>query len=208
MAAPPEQAHSQTLVGCGHSLPDQQVLVVHPETLLPCAPGEVGEVWVEGPSVAQGYWGRPEDTAATSTRARRTGEGPFLRTGDLGFLRRKRRALRHRPAQGPRHHPRAQPPPAGHRADGGAGHPALRPGCGAAFSVEVEGEERLVLVYEADTRRQPVEVREVARAVSQRVAEAHELQLHALTLIEPGQPAQDVQREDPAPGLPRGLPRG
>ncbi|MGZ3460593.1 MAG: condensation domain-containing protein, partial [Archangium sp.] len=43
-----------------------------------------------------------------------------------------------------------------------------------------------MLVYEADTRRQPVEVQEVARAISQQVAAAHELQLHALTLIAPG----------------------
>ena len=51
-------------------------------------PGEIGEVWVRSPSVAQGYWGRPEETARTfGARIHGGDEGPFLRTGDLGFVR-------------------------------------------------------------------------------------------------------------------------
>ncbi|MFY0565974.1 non-ribosomal peptide synthase/polyketide synthase [Archangium lansingense] len=187
VAASPEQTHSQTLVGCGYSLPDQQVLVVHPETLLPCTPDEVGEVWVKGPSVARGYWGRPEDTARDFHAHTADGTGPFLRTGDLGFLQQESGQLfvtgRLKDLviiRGRNHHPQDLELTAEQASA------ALRPGCGAAFSVEVEGEERLVLVYEADTRRQPVEVEEVTRAVSQRVAATHELQLHALTLITPG----------------------
>ena len=183
--APAGQAATQTLVGCGQSLPEQRVWVVNPETRVPCAPGAVGEVWVQGPSVAQGYWERPEDTARDFQAHTADGAGPFLRTGDLGFLlgaelfvtgRLKELLI----VRGRNHHPQDIELTA-ERASA-----ALRPGCGAAFSVEVEGEERLVLVYEADTRRQPVEVEEVARSLRQQVAETHELQLHALTLLAPG----------------------
>ena len=59
----------------------QQVAIVHPERLTRCLPGEVGEIWVAGSSVAQGYWNRPEQTMATfAGYLADSGEGPFLRT--------------------------------------------------------------------------------------------------------------------------------
>lgn len=54
----------------------------------PVAPGEVGELYVRGPTVMQGYWGDAERTAATLIRTR-PGEGNghhVYRTGDLGHL--------------------------------------------------------------------------------------------------------------------------
>jgi fatty-acyl-CoA synthase len=41
-----------------------------------CGDGEVGELWLRGPHVFGGYWGRPEETAKAL-------EGGWLRTGDL-----------------------------------------------------------------------------------------------------------------------------
>lgn len=43
------------------------------------APGEVGEVWVKGPTRMSRYWGQPELTAEKIS-------GSWLRTGDLGHL--------------------------------------------------------------------------------------------------------------------------
>jgi acyl-CoA synthetase (AMP-forming)/AMP-acid ligase II len=76
-----------TLVGCGQTLPELQIVIAHPEMLTRCLPSQVGEIWVSGPSVGCGYWNRPEDTEQTfRAYLSDTGEGPFLRTGDLGFL--------------------------------------------------------------------------------------------------------------------------
>ena len=73
-----------------------------------CPPGEIGEIWVSGPSMAQGYWQRPDATEATfQAYLKDTGEGPFLRTGDLGFMH-DGELLRHRPAEGPDHPPRRE----------------------------------------------------------------------------------------------------
>ncbi|MFL6257067.1 MAG: amino acid adenylation domain-containing protein, partial [Pyrinomonadaceae bacterium] len=63
-------------------------------------------------------------------------------------------------------------------------HTALRPGCGAAFSIEASGEERLVLVQEVD--RHEGELSEVIEQIRQEVAEEHELTAHAVALIKPG----------------------
>jgi acyl-CoA synthetase (AMP-forming)/AMP-acid ligase II len=49
--------------------------------------GEIGEIWIAGPSVAHGYWKQPVETEATfGATLANSGEGPFLRTGDLGFF--------------------------------------------------------------------------------------------------------------------------
>src|SRR5262249_33840563 len=50
------------LVGCGNNLPGQRILIVRPEVLTECSEGEIGEVWVSGPNVAQGYWRRSQET--------------------------------------------------------------------------------------------------------------------------------------------------
>ena len=78
---------ARELVSCGRSWGGQDVRVVEPESGTVCEEGRVGEVWVRGPSVAGGYWERPEATAADFGGVLADGTGPFLRTGDLGFLR-------------------------------------------------------------------------------------------------------------------------
>src|SRR6266571_6356936 len=88
VAVSEESEGTQTFVGCGQSLGEQKIVIVHPETLSRCLPDEVGEIWISGPNIAQGYLNRPEDTNQTfRAYLKDTGEGPFLRTGDLGFLK-------------------------------------------------------------------------------------------------------------------------
>ena len=111
---------SQPLVGCGHQWLDQQIVAVDPTSFHASEPGRIGELWVAGPSVAQGYWDLPEETQR-SFRAYRadTGEGPYLAHRRSGLLSR-RRAVRHRPPQRPDHCSRTQPLSTRHRADGRA----------------------------------------------------------------------------------------
>ncbi|WP_328504358.1 AMP-binding protein [Streptomyces sp. NBC_00457] len=66
-------------VACvGHLLPSTQARLVDPFTELDVAAGEPGEMWIRGPQVMKGYFGRPEDTDATVDA-----EG-WLHTGDIG----------------------------------------------------------------------------------------------------------------------------
>ncbi len=78
---------TRSFVGCGQVLPGNSVVIADPESFMQCPPGSVGEIWIVSPSVAQGYWQRPEETERTfRAYLADTGEGPFLRTGDLGFF--------------------------------------------------------------------------------------------------------------------------
>ncbi|MEM7760753.1 MAG: fatty acyl-AMP ligase, partial [Cyanobacteria bacterium P01_A01_bin.40] len=87
ISADSSESYPRTLVSCGQSLVDQKIAIANPETLVNCKPGEVGEIWVSGSSIAQGYWRQPEITEVTfNAHLLDTQEGPFLRTGDLGFL--------------------------------------------------------------------------------------------------------------------------
>ena len=64
----------------GRVLPWVEMRVVDPATGADAAVGEVGEVWMRGPTVMKGYYGRPDQTAAVIT------DGGWLRTGDAGYL--------------------------------------------------------------------------------------------------------------------------
>jgi acyl-CoA synthetase (AMP-forming)/AMP-acid ligase II len=170
------------LVGCGPA--HERLLIVDPETRRVCPPRRVGEIWLSGPSVARGYWERPEETASTFGARAEGVEGAFLRTGDLGFLDEGELFVASRLKdliilRGRNHYPQDL-----ERAVEES-HSALRPGCGAAFSFEVDGEERLVVVHELDTR-QSVEPAEVCKAVRRAVLEQHEVAVDAVVLLQPG----------------------
>ncbi|MDX6502481.1 MAG: hypothetical protein QOG23_5745, partial [Blastocatellia bacterium] len=178
-------AGTRSLVGCGRALLDQEIVIVHPESLGRCALEEVGEIWVKGPSIAAGYWGRSEETERTfRARISDSGEGPFLRTGDLGALiggelfvtgRLKDLLI----IRGRNHYPQDI------ELSAERSHPALRRGCGAAFSIAVDGEEVLVIVYELD-HRQHAAPQDVIDNVRQAVSEEHEVQVGAVVLIRAG----------------------
>ena len=77
----------QAIVGSGALPVKGSIAIVDPQTMTPCPPGHIGEIWVSGLSVAGGYWNAPEETARTfQAFISDSKEGPFLRTGDLGFV--------------------------------------------------------------------------------------------------------------------------
>lgn len=177
----------QTLVGHGQPGIDTKVVIVHPESLTQCSPGNIGEIWVSGSTVAQGYWQRTEETKQTfGAYLADSTEGPFLRTGDLGFIKDGELFITGRLKdviiiRGQNHYPQDI------EALVEQSHPALRLGCGAAFTVEVNGEERLVVVQEVErTWLRKLDVEMVARAIRKAVVQQHELHVYAIALIKTG----------------------
>lgn len=185
--ASPEQSDQRVrmVVSCGAPIGDTNVVIVDPDSLKPCAPSEVGEICVASSAVALGYWRRTEETARTF-RCFVDGEGPFLRTGDLGFMSNGELYVTGRIKdviiiRGCNHYPQdieltvAQ------------SHPALRPGHGTAFGLEVKGKERLVVVQEVRrSHLRCVDVVEVVGNIREAVSEQHEIQVYDAVLVRPG----------------------
>ncbi|WNG57427.1 amino acid adenylation domain-containing protein [Archangium gephyra] len=183
-AVPSSGPDAQPLVGCGQALPGERIAIVDPTTLAPCTPGKVGEIWVAGPHVAQGYWNRPQETEAAFRASLPGGDGPYLRTGDLGFLDGGELFVTGRLKdliiiRGANHYPQDI------ELTMERAHPAVRPGCGAAFAVDANGEEQLVLVAEVDTRREP-DTDALGAALRDAVARGHDLTAYAVVLLPPG----------------------
>lgn len=179
---------SVRLVSSGHSAPDQEVVIADPDTLAEQLPGHVGEVWVRGPSVAQGYWGREEATRETFGAYLADGRGPFMRTGDLGcyhtiadgkaelFINGRLKDLII--LRGVNHYPQDL-----ERTIEQA-HEALPVGAGAAFSVGTDGAEQLVIVQEAP-RDRDVDLVEVCAAIRSELGKIHEVSPREVVLIKP-----------------------
>jgi amino acid adenylation domain-containing protein len=174
----------QILVGCGQTWLDQQVAIVDPQTLTLCPADRIGEIWIAGPGVSGGYWQRLQETADVfQAFLADTHSGPFLRTGDLGFMRDTELFVTGRLKdliiiRGRNYYPQDI------ELSVEQSHPGLRPGCGAAFSLEVAEQERLVVVQEV--QRHVQNCAEIFRAVRQAVTEQHEVAVYAIVLIKPG----------------------
>jgi acyl-CoA synthetase (AMP-forming)/AMP-acid ligase II len=188
-AAP--DAHGRALVGCGFPYAGHRMLVVDAATRRACPERTVGEIWLSGPSVAGGYWNRPEATRATFGFALSGGEevegaeATWLRTGDMGFVHDGQLVVCGRSKdlviiRGRNHHPQDL-----ERTVRDC-HPALGPGEGAAFTLEDDGgEARLCLVHELKPAARD-QAPEVLMAIRQAVAAAHGLRPAVVALIKWG----------------------
>jgi acyl-CoA synthetase (AMP-forming)/AMP-acid ligase II len=174
-----------SLVAAGTPMRGTELAIVDPESRRRCSEDQVGEIWVRSPSVGDGYWGKPEQTAETfgARLADAEDDQPWLRTGDLGFVCEENLFVVSRLkdliiVRGRNHAPQEIEQTVEES------HPALRRGCGAAFSMEIEGEERLVIAQEVRPRI-PATPEELARVIAAAVAERHGLDLHAVALLPP-----------------------
>jgi amino acid adenylation domain-containing protein len=180
-----------TGVSCGLPLECQRVAVVEPVTARHCTPGEVGEVWVSGPCVASGYWNRPGETDAVfgaRLAGEGNGDGRYLRTGDLAFLSDGHVYITGRIkdviiVRGRNFYPQDI-----ERAVQDS-HRAFRQHGGAAFGVEIDGEERLVVVQELERgyRNESLStLDELASVARQAVMDECELNLYTVVFLKRG----------------------
>jgi acyl-CoA synthetase (AMP-forming)/AMP-acid ligase II len=183
-----EEEPSTVLVGCGKTYEDHVVRVVDPESLRVLPDGRIGELWLSGPSVACGYWDKPELTQAIFHAHTSNGEGPFLRTGDLGFWHEGELFITGRLKDliiigGRNHYPEDI------ESTIYQSHPAFRPTGAAAFTVETEGVLRLVVVAEVQrtsmSQLDAQAAKDMFLKAQQNVSEVHGLQLAELMLIRP-----------------------
>ncbi|MDZ4820675.1 MAG: aminotransferase class I/II-fold pyridoxal phosphate-dependent enzyme [Planctomycetota bacterium] len=184
----PDEEGARSIVGCGGNLLDEEIVIVNPQTLCGCAADEVGEIWVSGPSVAQGYWKREAETAHTfHAHLKDSGAGPYLRTGDLGFMQdgelfvtgRLKDLIIH---NGVNHYPQDI------ELNVERSHEDLRPAAGAVFTAEIDGVDRLIVVNEVERgrHRETRSFQPVFDAIRKVVSSEHELAVDGIVLIKAG----------------------
>jgi acyl-CoA synthetase (AMP-forming)/AMP-acid ligase II/acyl carrier protein len=190
LKVPRDHDHAQIMVGSGKCLPDQHIAIMNPETLNPCSINEVGEIWVAGNSITDGYWQSPirselaeQNFFASSVHLI---ESIYLRTGDLGYLdesgelfitgRLKELII----LRGRNYYPQDIEYSASQC------HKAIQ-SVGAAFTIDVNENEELVIVHEIKrTLMRNLNVKEVIDMVRRVVAVNHGLKVYAIMLLKPG----------------------
>ena len=184
-----QDGHGQLLVSSGQPAPGVRVVIADPQTQTTCGPGQIGEIWVEGPGVTGGYWGRPDSPGTFHAHLADVAEadvgenGGYLRTGDLGVMEDGHLYVTGRLSdliiiRGKNHYPQDI------ERTVEESHPALQPDRGAAFSVDVDGEERLVVVHEAPGRKDRAgELAAILDVIRRHVVEEHQIRPYAVALI-------------------------
>jgi 8-amino-7-oxononanoate synthase len=184
---PADHPSARLLTGCGHVLPDEEVLIVDPETRRRLPADHIGEVWVKSPSVGTGFFDNPEATAETfQARLADPGDdkGPYLRTGDLGFMHDEELFVTGRLkdliiVRGVNRYPQDIERTVEHTDE------RIPPGSSAAFAAEIHGRERLILVAET-ARTRDKEWGDVLEAIRRNVTAEHEIIPDAVVLVRNG----------------------
>ncbi|MCF8234544.1 MAG: AMP-binding protein [Bacteroidales bacterium] len=179
-----EQA--KQLVACGYPWLGTRLLIVDPGSREICRDMQIGEIWVEGPSVCKGYWNNAQGTKHTFEAYTAESEGPFMRSGDLGFIHEGQLYITGRLKdliiiRGQNHYPHDIEKTVENA------HEALRKYSGAAFSIDLKEEERPVILQEVErTFLRDLNKEEVFDAIRSALATEHDLQAHAIVLLRTG----------------------
>lgn len=190
-----EDPAAQPIVGCGIAGTEVTIAIVHPEHLTTCQEDEIGEIWVAGPSITQGYLNKPEVSAQTfQTSITDTHAGLFLRTGDLGIMKGGELYITGRLkdliiVNGRNHYPQDI------ELTVERSHVAIRPGCIIAFSAEIEHEERLIVVAEINQRYHPADGEQldatiIKKAIQNAIVEQHDVRASDIFLLKTGEIAK------------------
>ncbi len=177
-----DAANTQLLVSSGQPAPTYQLLIVDPETQQICLDENIGEIWLQSPNVTQGYWKQTQLTQECFQAYTADGQGPFFRTGDLGFLQNNELFITGRLKEliiirGRNYYPQDIEANIEHS------HALLRNGSTAAFAIDKNNTECLIIVTEIKHTINQDEVDNIVTAIRQAIAEQHSLRVHAIALI-------------------------
>jgi len=178
------EADALRVVSCGKPHLDTKITIVDPETRRVRTANEIGEVWVTGETVSQGYWRSDPEQNVFSVQLEQSDGSLYLRTGDLGFVSEGALYVTGRIKdliiiRGQNHYPQDIERTAT------LVHESLAPTGAAAFAVEVDGQERLVVIHEVDRAHGDVDLDKILRELRVSVATEHELDVHEIVLIRP-----------------------
>jgi len=179
------EKNTKKIVSCGHSWLDTEIIIVNPDTWQQCSENQIGEIWVNSKSITQGYWQQPELTKQTfKAILTEKGDKKFFRTGDLGFLHNGELYVTGRLKDliiidGQNHYPQDI------ELTVEKSHSAIIPNSCAAISLDINGEEKLVVLAEL-YRNYKGELTEICKSIRTNTAIVHEIQVEEIKLLKQG----------------------
>ncbi|HVV68847.1 MAG TPA: amino acid adenylation domain-containing protein [Gammaproteobacteria bacterium] len=177
------QHTGKQLINCGRCV--QNVAIVNPDTQILCNDTEIGEIWVEGDSIAKGYWGNAQATRETFTAHLHNDlSTAYLRTGDLGFIKDQNLYVTGRIKDliiihGVNYYPQDIEYTVENC------HAQIRYGCCAVFPITVGTVEHLVVVCEVDRLKDEADYVSVCQSIHRAVIDHHQLAVYSIVLISP-----------------------
>lgn len=170
-------------ISCGFLRLDTELVIVD-KNQRECPVNTIGEIWIKGATVAQGYWNSPTQTKEIFNAYLKNGKGPYLRTGDLGFVDDEQRIYitgRCKDAiilYGKNYAPQDLEITIENA------HPAIRKNFVAVFSAEVEGEERILSVVQIQKEFwENFDSTTVANAILNVVHQEHEVSIFEILFL-------------------------
>ncbi len=179
----PSHPDAQLFISSGDIDPgmDNVVIIVNPETCMPLADENIGEIWVSGGSVNKGYWELPKAYQENFNANLATGLGSYLKTGDLGFIKQGQLYVTGRVKdlviiRGKNYYPQDIEYAVEFA------HKDIRSGCINIFSVDINDEEMLAILAEVNTG---TDYTEISNAIIKQVMEQHNLMPAMISLLSP-----------------------
>ncbi len=172
------------LVSSGPAVLEKQIAIVHPDTLTPCPSDRIGEILIKGDCIAKGYWNKPAETETTfQAFLKDSNDGPYMRTGDLGFMSDNDLFIVGRVKDliiinGKNYYPTDI-----ENSVTGC-HPAIKSFAVAAFSIDRQNQEQLVIVSELERSfLKADDFTEIIDKIKAAIFEEYELSVSAIVLI-------------------------
>jgi acyl transferase domain-containing protein/acyl-CoA synthetase (AMP-forming)/AMP-acid ligase II/surfactin synthase thioesterase subunit/nucleoside-diphosphate-sugar epimerase len=170
------------IMSAGAIEPEHEAVIVNPVSKELCNEDEVGEIWISGRSVAQGYWDNPQRTEETFN-VKLSGKY-YLRSGDLGFIHGNQLYLTGRQKDliiidGRNIYPQDL------EAVVDESHDHIKPGNTSAFSVDTGKHEAIVICAEIKRTAMRKDLSDVIPAIRHNIAKHYGVAIHDIKLLRP-----------------------
>lgn len=185
VASPENDSDCLNLMSAGRLLPQHTVAIVHVKSHTLCPSQQIGEIWIKSKSVTKGYWDNPKATKAIYHQKIIGQSGEYLNTGDLGFIKEGELYVTGREKDiliinGRNIYPQDLETAVE------ASHEYIAPHGSAAFSIEVNDREEVVICAEIKRTALKKDLTPVIRAIRHALASEAFISPYAIKLLKPG----------------------
>lgn len=183
------ESNTQWLVSSGKNTNPQHLKIVNTQTFMPCSKNEIGEIWLNGPHITNGYWNNEQKTQETFCAIPKNQNDltlTYLRTGDFGFInddneifivgRLKDLII----INGKNFYPQDIEYCVAKASD------QINGICTVAISIEKNGTENLVVICELNRQKNTTESHaEICKKIGNAISQEFNIAIHDIVLLKP-----------------------